>query len=394
MLSKTILAAALAALPLAAGVAHAGSPLLPLNSDGSTAIFFVADASVAYNDNLFYQANKTDDVIFTVAPGFEFVAGGDGNSKFNLVFKEAMSAYVDHSNLNTQRANVDAKYTYDAQSAFKGTLTAGFHQTQQPTNQTNIAGDIVETDTFNGGANGEYKATEKSTLTLGVNYNGTRYTSFQNLFNDQDSVNIPAHWYYAVTDKFDAGFTYQYTHTNISTNDIQAAAGLADGTQEIHFAGLTARGSVTEKLKLEANAGIGFSELEAIGGTTTDSTTFNFTLKSTYAVTEKLTASLSGGRNFAASAIGRQTTTTNGNLGLSYAISEDWSANASVGYMVQVFDGLGRKDNIITASLGASYQLNKFVSFSAAYSHFNDDMNVAGGDFNTNVVTLSASVKY
>jgi hypothetical protein len=76
MISKTILLAALAALPLAAGVAHASSPLLKLNEDGSTAIFFVADASTAYNDNLFYQPNKTDDVIFTVAPGFELVAGG------------------------------------------------------------------------------------------------------------------------------------------------------------------------------------------------------------------------------------------------------------------------------------------------------------------------------
>lgn len=402
MISKNILAVALASLPFAAGVAHAGSPLIPLNDDGSAAIFFVADASVVYNDNIFYQNSKTGDTIFTVAPGFELVAGGDGNSKFNLVFKEAMSAYVDHSNLNSQLANVDAKYTYDADTAFKATVTAGFHQTQQPTNQTRVAGDIVKSDTFNGGANGEYKATEKSTIALGVNYNGTRYTSYQNLFNDLDTVGVPVSWYYAVTDKLDAGFTYQYTHSEIYKTTSQTGPAFRDGTQDIHFAGLTARGAVTDKFKLEANAGVGFSSLESVtaGVAKQDSTTFNFALKSSYAITEKLSATLGGGREFAVAAQGQQTTTTHGEFGLNYAITEDWSANTNVGYMVQDFGansgvgGIGsRQDRIITAGVGAAYKLNKYVSFAAAYTYMHDDMNQPG-DFDTNVITLSASVKY
>lgn len=399
MLSQKALAVALATLPLVGGVTFASSPLIPLTSDGSAAIFFVADASATYNDNIFFQNSKTDDVIFTVSPGFELVAGGDGNSKFDLLFKEDLVSYLDNDNLNNQRANIDATYTYDAQQALKATIAAGFHQTAQATNQTNIAGDIVRTNNFYGKFDAAYRATEKSTITAGAGYNGTRYTNFETTFNDQDSFNIPLSWQYAVTDKLNAGFTYAYTHTNISPNS-GFQAGLADGTQEVHFAGLTANGSVTEKLKLEANAGVGFSSIDTIDGLNSsdkeENTTFNFSLKSTYLVTEKLTATLEGGRNFGVGALGQQTTTTNGTFGLQYAIDEAWSTNASVGYMNQDFAGIGGgTDKIITASLGVGYQLNKYVKFGVNYAYYNDDTDRPGAqNFDNNTVAFTASVKY
>ena len=398
MLSQKALVFALASLPLAGSVALASSPLIPLNSDGSAAIFFVADASAAYNDNIFFQKNKTDDFIFTVSPGLELVAGGDGNSKFDLIFKEDLVAYADKSNLNNQRANLDATYTYDAQAAFKASLAAGFHQTAQATNQTNVDGTIVRTNTFYGKGNGEYKLTEKTTLSVGAGYNGTRYQNLQSVFNDQDSYNIPVSYYYGVTDKLDVGLTYQYTYTTILRNDSQTGAGFQDGNQQVHFVGLTSRGSVTEKLKLEANAGVGVSELESVvvGLPKEDNTTFNFSLKSTYLVTEKLTASLEGGRNFSVGALGQQITTTSGTFGLSYVISEAWSANGNVGYQNQAFAGPGGgTDKILTAGLGVGYQLNKYVKFGVNYSYFNDNTDRPGAqDFDNNTISFTASVKY
>ncbi len=388
MLNKTILVAALSALPFGAST-FAGSPLISLTEDGSAAIFFVADASATYSDNIYYQKNKTDDVIFTVAPGFELVAGGDGNTKFSVVFKEAFNAYLDNDQLNTQLANVDAKLTYDTGSPLKATLTGGFHQTAQPNNQVAgiIQNDIVTTDTFYAGLNAELQATEKSTLVTGARYNGVRYTNYGDLFNDTDSFSIPVSWYYSVTEKLQAGFTYQYTYT-----DIAGSAFSPSGDQQIHFGGLTARGEVTDKLKLEANAGIGYSELSrdnGFGGQ--DDTTFNFSLTSTYAATEKVTLSLTGAREFSVGALGQQLTTTRGVFGVNYAFAEDWSANANTGYAVQEFNP--GKDNIFSAGAGLAYTPNKYWKISANYSYMYDD-STRVANFDNHMFSLSASLKY
>lgn len=385
MISKNILVAALA-LPLT-GTAFAGSPLLPLNDDGSAAVFFVADATAAFNDNIFYQKDKTDDVIFTVAPGFELVAGGEGNTKFNLVFKEALSAYVDNNQLNSQLANLDATLAYDAGGATKVAVTGGFHQTAQPNNQIAIAGDIVTTDTFYAGADAQYKATDKSKITFGGRYSGVRYTAYEQLFNDTDSFSVPASWLYAVTDKLDAGLSYRYTYTDISANSL----GFNGGDQQVHFVGLTANGDVTPKLNVAASAGVGYSELTRDDGNDRDDTTFNFSLTGTYAATEKTTLSLTGAREFSVGAQGQQVTTTRGIFGVNYAIDEQWSANANAGYTVQDF--APGEDRILTAGCGVAYTPNKFWKFGANYSYMNDDSNRVA-DFDNHIVSITASLKY
>jgi len=397
MISKNLLVASLATLPLVVSL-HAGSPLLKLTDDGSASIFFVADASAQFSDNIFYRADKTSDGIYTLAPGLNLVAGGEGNSKFNLVVKEALTAYWNNTQLNNQRTLVDATYKYDAGQAFKAELSAGYHQYVQPSNQTAVAGDIVKNDAYNAGVNAEYRVTEKSTVTVGGTYNGIRYTNYQGLFNDQDAFGIPVSWLYSVTDKLDLGFMYSYGYTDLYKNDTQSGAGFHDGNQQTHFGGLRARGSITEKLKLEANAGIGYSELKSVfvGAPTEDNTTFNFNLTSTYAVTEKLTASLSGGRNFSVGAQGQQITSTNGLLGLDYAISEQWSAGANTGYTNQQFAGAGAgTDRIFNAGANVTFKPNKYWNLSLAYTYLNDDTTRPGADdFDNNVVTLSASFRY
>lgn len=397
MIPKSLLVASLAVIPFAATV-QAASPLLKLSDDGSANLFFVADASATYNDNIFYRKDKTADSIYTLAPGINLVVGNDSSSKFDLVFKEALTAYWDNSKLNNQRANLDAKYTYDAQSAFSATIAAGYHQLVQATNQTNVAGDIVKNETYNASIDTSYRVTEKSRITAGGNYNGTRYTSYTDLFNDQDSFSVPVSWLYAITDKLDLGFTYQYTNTEVYRSDLQTGAGFRTGNQQIHFAGLRATGAVSEKLKLEANAGVGYAELKSIfvGVPNEDNTSFNFNLNATYAITEKLTGTLSGGRNFSVGAQGQQITTTSGNLGLNYAISEKWSAGGSAGYMNQEFAGAGAGDDrIFTAGLNVNFTPDKYWKLTLGYNYFNDDTTRPGADdFDNNLVSFSASLRY
>lgn len=387
--------ALLATLPLAATLAHAGSPLIKLNDDGSANIMFTGTASATYNDNIFYQHDKDSDLIYSIAPGLELNVGGDGNSKFTVTASETFNTYSDFSDLNNNLAAINALYTYDAGSRFKGRIGAGFTQQVQPTILTAVQGDIVETTNMNGQAIGEYKLTEKSSIETGVRYNGIRYTSYENIYNDQDSFSVPVTWLYSVTDKLFAGFTYQYTYTDLTKADAPGA--LEPGKQSVNFVGLTLRGQATEKLSVETNAGIGFLSItdRALGlGGDSDQTTFNFSLSANYAVTEKLSAFVSGARNFSAGAVAQGVTTTEGRIGVNYAISEAWVASAYTGLSNQKYD-TGGADDIFTFGASASYIINKYWRATLSYSYMNDSTDRVGvKDFNNNIIALSASVKY
>lgn len=387
--------ALLATLPLAASIAQAGSPLIKLNDDGSANIMFTGTASATYNDNIFYQNNKDSDLIYSIAPGLELNVGGDGNSKFTLTASETFNTYSDFSDLNNNVANINALYVYDAGSRFKGRVGAGFTQQVQPTILTAVQGDIVETTNLTGQAIGEYKLTEKSSIETGVRYNGIRYTSYENIYNDQDSVSVPVTWLYSVTDKLFAGFTYQYTFTDLAKADAPAA--LEPGKQTVNFVGLTLRGQATEKLSVETNAGIGFLSItdRALGlGGDSDQTTFNFSLSANYAISEKLSAVVTGTRSFSAGAVAQGVTTTEGRVGLNYAISEAWVASAYTGLANQKYD-TGGKDDIFTAGASASYIINKYWRTTLSYSYMNDNTGRPGvQDFDNNIIALSASVRY
>lgn len=390
MTTRFFLFAAL--LPL---ISEAGAPLLRLNEDGTSNIQFLGDASVSYNDNIFYRKDKTSDTIFNVSPGLELNVGGDGNSKFKVTARESFSFYTDNNDLNSQLGSLDALYTYDAQSRFKGRVGAGISQRAQPSNLTAVAGGIIKTLETNALAIGEYKVTEKSSIETGVTYNGIRYTNDDaGRFNDQDSISIPVSWYYSITEKFSAGLTYKYTFTDL----LKSTLNPEPGSQEIHFIGLTARGKATEKLSLEANAGVGMLSISdrRLGGVSAndDYATFNFGLKANYAVTEKLTTFVSGNRLFSAGAQAQAVTTTGINVGANYTINEDWAATAYTGIMRQEFDTGGR-DNIFTAGTSLSYAINKYWKTSLSYSYLTDSTNRPGASgFDNNIVTLSASVRY
>lgn len=393
MIQRTL--ALLATLPLAASIAQAGSPLIKLNDNGSSNIMFTGTASATYNDNIFYQNNKDSDVIYSIAPGLELNVGGDGSSKFVVTAAETFNIYSDFTDLNNSTAALNALYTYDAGSAFKARVGAGLNQRVQPTLLTAVSGKIVKTTELNGQAIGEYKATEKSTIETGARYNGTRYNTLKDVFNDQDSISVPVSWLYAVTDKLNAGFTYQHTFTDLTKSDAPAA--LEPGKQNVDFIGLTARGQATEKLSLETNAGIGFlsiTDRDAALGGDSDSTTFNFSLKADYAITEKLAANLTGGRSFSAGANAQGVTTTEGRFGLNYAISEAWVANAYTGLSNQKYD-TGGDDDIFTAGTSVSYIVNKYWRTTLSYAYMHDNTSRLGvKDFDNNIIALSASVKY
>lgn len=393
---NTRILAILATLPLAASIAQAGSPLIRLNDDASSNIMFTAEAVASYNDNIFYQQNKSADTIFTVTPGLELNVGGDGNSKFKMTAKGIFSSYSDYSEVNTQLGVLDALYTYDAHAAFKARVGAGIAEMAQPTTQTAASGDVIRSTAINGLAMGEYKLTEKSTIETGVKYNGIRYTNgFESTYNDQDSYSIPATWLYAVTEKLNAGLTYQYTFTDLSKASATTAS--EPGQQSIHFVGLTARGLVTEKLQLNADAGVGRISVReralALGGEF-DDTTFNFGLSATYTITEKLSAIISGNRSFSAGAEAQAITTTRGNIGLNYSISEAWSAGAYTGLSNEKYDTLSREDDIFTAGANVTYLINKYWRTTLSYAYLNDDSSAPGVSFNNNIIALSASVKY
>lgn len=394
-------------LPMLVGASaalHAGSPLLDLGE--SACAYFICDAAVTYNDNIFATHNKTDDVIFSISPGVQVNIGRESNNQLVITAREELKAYIDHDNLNNQLANVNAVWTYDAGSALSSKVWGNFQQVDQNTNTIGVDGSLIERNLYGAGVHLSYKITAKSILEAGFNFNAVHFTDFRELYNDQSTYSVPVSWLYQVTDKLFAGLTYQYSYT-----DIEGTNGNLNpfpGNQQVHFAGLTARGDLTEKITIEGNAGVGYSIFNDrriftgndLAGNPTfadddrNDTTFNFSLKANYQVTEKFVASLQAGRSFNVGGQAQAYTNTFFNLHGNYAISPHWEANGYVGYALQSFDGRnGGDDNIFSAGVGISYLPNQYWRITLGYNFMNDDSDRIQ-NYNINTVSLTAALKY
>lgn len=413
MKSKTFLKT-LALLPMLGGsipVAQAASPLLDLGENACA--YFICEANITYDDNIFVRSRpqKTDDVIFFISPGLQIDIGRETTNRLTITARERLIAYVDHDNLNTQLASVDAAYIYDAQSRLSAKITAGFEQSAQ--NDNTASGNftdefIIERNLYRAGILLDYKLTDKSLFEAGFNYNGEFFATERERFNDRQTYSVPVSWLYSAWEKLFVGATYTYSHTEISKAGWQKnptpsqPRDVDPGSQDVHFVGLTARGPLSEKISLSANAGVGYQDFRKrsdwLGGSESG-TTFNFSVAAEYHPTEKLSTNLTAGRRFDVGAEAQGITNTFFNLNANYYINQRWQVGGDIGFSSQSFDnaawyGVTRKDDIFSAGLDLTFLPTRYWRFNLGYSYINNHSNYTWAHYSVNRVRFSASLKY
>ncbi|MDR2429983.1 MAG: hypothetical protein LBD14_03650 [Puniceicoccales bacterium] len=353
-------------------------------------------------------------MIFFISPGLQIDIGREKTNRLTITARERLLAYVDHDNLNTQLASVNATYVYDAQSRLSAKITGSFEQASQNDNTSsgNFTDDfIIERNYYRAGVLLDYKLTDKSLFEAGFNYDGEFFVTERARFNDRQTYSVPVSWLYSAWEKLFIGMTYTYSHTDIRkagwqknwvptlTNPNPDAD---PGSQDVHFIGLSVRGPLSEKISLSANAGVGYQDFRKrsdwLGGSESG-TTFNFSVAAEYSPTERLSTKLEAGRRFDVGSEAQGITNTFFHLNANYYINQRWQVGGDIGFSYQSFDnaawyGVSRTDEIFTAGLDLTFLPTKYWRFNVGYSYVNNHSNYDWAHYSINRVRFSASLKY
>lgn len=365
---------------LVAGAAFLGamsaSASVPLGSGAEA--FATLKAGLEYNDNLFLADNNADsDTIWRATPGVNILFGQNSVAQGTFTYTEEFKFYSDNSEIDTSLSTINGGLTYD-NTKTKIDAKAGFQQLDQPTADARGAG-LVKRDVINAAIDGEFNVSEKTSFKLGIAYNDTDYTAAS--FADWEYVQIPVNYYYEVAPKLDASFGFAYKDNVI---------GNGSPDSEEYFYNVGARGDLAPKLTGELS--LGYKQTEPTIGDS--SSTFGIDSKFTYAYSEKtsIDANLSNGFGF--SGVGESYRTLAFGAGITASVSEQLQVGARLSYSNNAYLTTAQEDDLISASVSATYKYNEFVTVAGSYALTDNASNKAGSDFTGNVLSLSASLRY
>lgn len=340
---------------------------------------------------------KVDDYILTVRLGAELDYGKNSKVKANIKFFEDINRYSNLSHLNNELANVIAKVSY-VDERYRGDADFSYSQLQQ-NNSTMLGaggnpGDQVRYDTYNAGLMNTYLFTDKITGELSIRYYRQHFLEYSDIYSDNNCISVPLNILYQVTEKINAGLSYQYRRTTFSGGDPWSA--MYGDARDDHFIGVNVRGEIFEKLTGSLYFGATHRQLDnaVIADNSSD---WNFTMNANlaYQATEKLVATLDFYRDYNSGASRQNIVNTGVVLGSRYAITEFVSANASLRYENSKYESYGdRTDDEYSLSMGLTYTPCKYITVGANYSYYMNSSSVAAATYNRHLVSLDVSVKY
>ena len=157
-----------------------------------------------------------------------------------------------------------------------------------------------------------------------------------------------------------------------------------------NFAGLTAKGQLTESGKLNANIRVGYSQYHY--DSAANDSDLSYAVSLNHVLTERLSHSLTLSRDVTASSTNTQMASKNYTYGMAYTASEDLNFNLSA-TKSDVFASTSQVDTYIY-SLGADYKYSKHLTFQASYTMNDSTASVATSTYTSNAFTLSAAFRY
>jgi hypothetical protein len=349
-------------------------------SDNSE-LFVTGTASVAANDNIFLSNNNEKSaLIFDLIPGLSYQSGNDTSIEQTKVsVSEDFQEYADGVSLSKQLTNADLSSRYD-DDKMKLNFIASFNQYDQPEVGLQNLDFLVERDVTNLEGTGEVQFSDKSSGGVGVNYNDTDYQ--KSGFTNWSYVEVPVDYYWKVEPKLDLSAGFRYRDNTVGTGGIDS---------QNYYYNVGARGEFTPDLTGEFD--VGYNELSPSHGGTQSS--LGADSKFIYAYSPKTSVTVSLNEDYGYSATGgegyRQ---PNASIGVTSALTEQWSADAQVSYAEYEYISTPQRDDFYAAQVGLSYVFDKNISVHGTYSYGKDNSNIAADSFTSNIFTLSASFRY
>jgi hypothetical protein len=392
------------------------SPLVQIGNDCD--LFFDSSAYLEVTDNIFSGAVKKSATQWLVTPGLSLEYGKD--SALSVEFKASRSFVnfngAEFSRLEDDRDLLSLGATYSDGGPLKLSLNSSYRVTarnddlqMQGVEAAVIGATLVRQANFVHSLRADYKLTERLTVGLGYvnSYNqyldpvtintGGNLTYNTNPLTELNTQSIPLSIDYQAFEKLSFGLVLQHDVTDFSAapylNSTPRPA-LDNRRLEKDFAGLTARGQLTESGKLNGVFRAGFNRFNFDDAAT--QTDPSYSISVSHVLTERISHSLTLGRDIAGSTTNGRMDSVTYNYGVSFAAAEDLDFSLSVAKSDVEVDANALLTTIDTMTyvLGASYRYNSHLSLQANYNFTDAKASNANSTFNANTFSVSASFRY
>lgn len=395
------------------------SPLVQIGNDCD--LFFDASTYLEVTDNLFSGSVKKSATQWLVTPGLALEYGKD--SALSVEFKASRSLVhfngAQFAGLEDDRDALSLAVTFADGGPLKLSLNSSYRVTARNDDLQlqGVAGSVIGATLVRQGNyvhnfRADYKLTERLSVGLGyvnsfnqyldpvtiVNLSSTYNT---NPLTELNTQSMPLSFDFQAFEKLSFGLVLQHDVT-----DFSAAPYLSSGPGatprpaldhqrlEKDFYGLTAKGQLTESGKLNGVVRVGFNRYNF--DNTEAQTDPSYSVSLSHVLTERLSHSLTLGRDINAATTNGRMENISYNYGLSYAAAEDLDFSFSVAKSdVEVAaNSLLTTIDTTTYILGASYKYNSHLSFQANYNFTDAKASNASATFNANTFSVSASFRY
>ena len=392
-----LLAASTFVLPFATPSAAA---LVTIGDHAS--LFFNGSASVRANDNIFLtETDEESDIVFVFAPGLELNIGASANANINIYYREDFYRYNDNSQLDSNQSNVYFS-SYLDQPRLELRLNASFEQLVQASPDARaIPGQLVDRDYARISARGEYDVSDRTSVSLGLEWTDTQYKS--PLFVDLETFSVPVNFYYELTPLVDLSIGYRFRDSNTGNRrNVLSLDPLVFGPEQRVpsytdlFFNVGARGELAPKLVGETR--VGYQERQVDGGVNKDA--LSFALDFSHFTTARTTLTAGLFRDFETGGLGAAIISTGGSLGVRHTLSQLVALQAGATYFERNWergqaDGQqNREEETFDLSLGVTYSPNVFVDLSGGYVFRTNSSNLSGFGYDNNIFSFTASLRY
>jgi hypothetical protein len=375
-MNRSLLRLALALFALSSfSTAYAVLPL----GEGSE-LFVTGTGSASYNDNVFLvNTREKGSFVFDEIPGVEIDDNTNADTKGVLTSKEDFVQYASVSNQNTELNHTDFNGNYSDDKLLLD-IDAGFNQNAQNNRETVGVvqkGVIVRNDVTNATPKGEWTISEKTKVGVGFNYNENHYKTAG--FKDLTVYEVPVNVYYEVAPKLSASAGYRYRDSQIKGND-----------STDNYFNVGARGEFTPKLTGTVNTGY----LQRSPSHGSKQSALGAEVKLDYAFSEKTAFRLGASNDFTNASTGGTEKVLSVSGGATCQLTEQFTGDVAISYNHTRYNGSTRADDYVEGTGTISYHYNKYLTFNGSYTYRNNSSNLAGVEFNNNVVAASVTVRY
>ncbi len=394
------------------------SPLVQIGNDCD--LFFDSSAYLEVTDNLYSGSVKKSATSWLITPGLALEYGKD--SALSVEFKAGRTfvnfAGSEFSGLEDSRDALSLGVTYADGGPLKLSLNSSYRVTArnddlqlQGVSGSVIGATLVRQGNYVHNFKADYKLTERLSVGLGYVNTFNQYldpvilvnagvsTFNTNPLTELNTKSMPLSFDYQAFEKLSFGLVLQHDVTDYSAapfyNSTNAPRAALDHQRlEKDFAGLTAKGQLTESGKLNGVIRAGFNRynFDNIGAQTDPS----YSVSLSHVLTERISHSLTLGRDIAPSTTNGRLDNVTYNYGVSFAAAEDLDFNLSVSKSdVEVTaNSLVTTIDTWTYALGASYKYDSHLSFQANYNFTDAKASNASSTFNSNTFSVSAAFRY